>query len=55
MTVLYLLLAVFALLTIYFIYGDYKKGTFSKKAFILVVVLETVVAIVSILLFIFSL
>ena len=55
MSWLYLLIAVFALMAICLIYRDYKNGTFSKKAFITVCILETVAAIGSVILFILSL
>lgn len=47
MTWLYLIILVFSALTLYFVYGDYKKERFSKKAFTLVGVMETVIIIIT--------
>ena len=55
MSWLYLLIAVFAVMAVCLIYSDYKKGKFSKKAFLVVCVLETIAAIGSVILFILSL
>lgn len=52
---LYLIILIFSALTLYFVYGDYKKERFSKKAFILVGIMETVVLIITAVLMIKSL
>ena len=45
MTWLYLVVMVFSALTLYFTYGEYKQNRFSKKAFILVSIMEAVVIV----------
>lgn len=54
MTWLYLIILIFTALTLYFVYGDYKKERFSKKAFTLVSIMETVVIIIAAVLLIIS-
>ena len=54
MTWLYLIILIFSAMTLYFVYGDYKKDSFSKKAFTLVSAMETVVIIICIILIIKS-
>lgn len=44
---LYLIILIFSALTWYFAYGDYNKERFSKKAFILVSIMEAVVIIIT--------
>ena len=55
MTWLYLIVMIFSALTIYFIYGDYKKNRFSKRAFTLVSIMEVVVIIATAVMLIISL
>lgn len=47
MTWLYLVVMIFSALTLYFTYGESKQNRFSKKAFTLVGVMETVVIIIT--------
>jgi hypothetical protein len=47
MTWLYLIIIVFSALTLYFVYGDYRKKQFSQKAFTIVSIMEMVVIIIS--------
>ena len=54
MTWLYLVILIFSAMTLYFVYGDYKKSRFSKKAFTIVSMMEAVVIIISIALIIKS-
>lgn len=49
---LYLVILVFSVLTLYFIYNEYKKGQFSKKSFTLVIIMEIYVVITTIILLI---
>ena len=51
---LYLTAIIFSALTIYFTYGEYKKNKFSRMAFILVSIMETVVIIATIVSLIMS-
>ena len=55
MTWLYLIVMIFSALTLYFIYGEYKKNRFSKRAFTLVSIMEVVVIIVTAVILIISL
>ena len=52
---MYLLILVFSHLTLYFVYEEYKKSRFPKKAFTLVAVLESVVCILSVIMILQSL
>lgn len=54
MTWLYLIILIFSAMTLYFVYGDYKKNRFSKKAFMLVGIMEFIVIIISFFLIIKS-
>lgn len=45
MTWLYLIVLIFSALTLYFTYGEYRQNRFSKKAFTLVSIMETVVMV----------
>ena len=45
MTWLYLIVLIFSSLTLYFTYGEYRQNRFSKKAFTLVSIMETVVMV----------
>ena len=49
---LYLVILMFSLLTLYFIYNEYKKGQISKKSFTLVSIMEIYVVITTIILLI---
>ena len=55
MTWLYLIVMIFSALTIYFIYGEYKKNRFAKRAFTLVSIMEVVVIIATAVMLIISL
>ena len=55
MTWLYLIVMIFSALTLYFIYGEYKKSRFSKRAFTLVSIMEVVVIIATAVMLIISL
>lgn len=55
MTLLYLIVLLFSVLTVYFIYDEYKKAKFSRNKFILVSILEVVVVITTAILLIKSL
>ena len=52
---LYLVFMIFYALTLYFNYGEYKQNRFSKRAFTLVSILETVVIIATAVMLIMSL
>ena len=47
MALLYLMIIMFSALTLYLIYGDYRKKQFPKKTFTFVGILEAVVIIIS--------
>lgn len=55
MTWLYLIVMIFSALTLYFIYGEYNKNRFSKRAFTLVSIMELVVIIATAVMLIISL
>lgn len=55
MTWLYLIVMIFSALTLYFIYGEYKKNRFLKRAFTLVSIMEVVVIIATAVMLIISL
>ena len=55
MTWLYLVVIIFSALTLYFTYGEYKQNRFSKRAFILVSILEAVVIIATAIMMVMSL
>ena len=54
MTWLYLVVIIFSALTLYFTYGEYKQSRFSKKAFTLVSIMETVVIVATAVMLIMS-
>ena len=54
MTWLYLIVLIFSAITVYFIYCEYKQKRFSKKAFILVSIMETVVIVATVFMLIIS-
>ena len=55
MTWLYLIVMIFSALTLYFNYGEYKQNKFSKRALIIVSIMEGVVIISTIVMLIMSL
>ena len=55
MTWLYLIVMIFSALTLYFIYGEYKKNRFPKRGFTLVSIMEVVVIIATAVMLIISL
>ncbi len=48
MTWLYLIVLVFSVLTIYFIYGEYRKEQLPKRVFTIVCIMESAVIIATI-------
>ena len=54
MTWLYLVVMIFSALTLYSIYGEYKQNRFSKNAFTLVCIMETVVIVATAVMLIMS-
>jgi len=47
MTGLYLIVILFSVLSVCFIYNEYKQNRFSQKAFIFVSVMETVAIVIT--------
>ena len=55
MTWLYSIVLVFSALTLYFVFGEYKQNRFSKKAFAMVSIMESVVIVAGIVMLIIKL